>query len=172
MSFNSEQLLARSEINDVLTAYCHAQDQNEWRLAENIFTSDAVVELPGTSLGQMAASEFLSFLRYKFTPHRLSGQHSLSNILFTIEGEQARTVSEVSYFTLEFTEQEGVLKRTRGNCIYVDDLVRVDGEWRIAHRVIAQKNIETNKVTYPSGLIAAIRIASEPRWLKPQEANL
>lgn len=164
-----EEVLVRAEIREVLIAYAQAQDQNEWPLMARVFTADAVIDLPGTELGRMQAADFVSFLRDKFNPTRLSGQHALSNILFTIHGDQAKTLSEVSYFTLQFTDREGVLKRVRGNSLYADTLIRQNNVWRVQHRIIAQKNIEIDEVSYSPELIAAIRLASQTHWFASSE---
>jgi hypothetical protein len=168
MTITEQELIARAEIQEVLTYYAQAQDQDQWDLYERVFTPDALLEFPGTGLGNLSAAEFRAFIETKFNPTRLSGQHALANTTFAIDGGSARTITEVLSFTLQYTDREGVLTRMRGNSLYVDDWVFSNGEWRIRHRVTAQKNIETDEVTYTPELIASIRAGSSTRWVFPE----
>ncbi|MFF5179780.1 nuclear transport factor 2 family protein [Micromonospora sp. NPDC000316] len=166
MSVDVQELIDRAEITDVLVAYCQAQDQQEWHLLDAVFTDDAVMELPGSGLdGTLSPAAFRAFLVERFTPTRLSGQHSISNTLFRIHGDTARTISELASITLQTTDTEGVLSRTQANSLYVDDFVRTTAGWRIKHRVISQKNVEIDTVTYAPELIETIRRTSAFRWL-------
>jgi ketosteroid isomerase-like protein len=169
MALTEKELIARSEITEVLTAYAQAQDQNEWGLFDKVFTEDAVLEFPGAGIGTLSPVQLKTFLKDVFNTTRISGQHALANTIFEIDGDRARTVSEVYYFTLQTTDKEGILRRIRGNAIYVDDLVHANGEWRIRHRVTAQKNVETDDIEYAPELIATIRDANRVRWIRQAE---
>jgi len=158
-------LIDRAEISDALVAYCHAQDQNEWALYDAVFTYDATVAFPGMNMPDMTAAVLRDFL-IEHNKTRISGQHLIGNTMFEIDGDRARVVSEVIYVTLHPTADEHVVKRVRGNALYVDAFVRSAYGWRIRHRSIAQKNVEIDEGRYDPALLGAIREGAAQRWFQ------
>ena len=160
-----DELLARAEISDLLVRYGQAQDQDEWRLYEGIFTQDATIHFPGMPMENRSADEFGRFLQ-EFNKTRISGQHLIGNTLyrFDADGESAHVVSEVIYITLHPTDTPGRVRRIRGNALYSDHAVRTADGWRIARRDIAQKNVEIDESDYDPSLLAAIEHAAATRW--------
>ncbi|HZU65228.1 MAG TPA: nuclear transport factor 2 family protein [Novosphingobium sp.] len=163
MSLTEQELLDRAEITDALVAYCQAQDQNAWPLYARAFTADATIAFPGMGMEPMAASVFRDFL-IRFNETRLSGQHLIGNSWFEISGDEACVVSEAIYITLHPTDTPGRIRRVRGNALYTDRCRRTAEGWRIAERVIAQKNVEVDEGDYDPALLEAIRAAAATDW--------
>jgi hypothetical protein len=151
-----ELLLDRASIRDVLVAYCHAQDQNLWQLWDGVFTQDATIELPGVTPDPLSPSGHRDLL-VEFNVGKISSQHALSNTLYAIEGDVARTVTELTAISLHETGTPGVLRRTSWMGLYIDDLLRTQKGWRIRHRVIAQKNVQIDELEYSKEVLAMIR---------------
>lgn len=166
MSLTEACLIDRAEITDALVAYCQGQDQGVWTLYDRAFTADATIAFPGMGMPTMAATAFRDFL-VTFNETRISGQHLIGNTLFEIDGNEARVVSEAIYITLHPTEQSQRVRRVRGNALYVDRFVRTAEGWRIAHRSIAQKNVEIDEADYDANLLCAIRDAAATDWFAP-----
>lgn len=157
------ELLSRAGISDTLIRYCHAQDQNCWALYDAVFDADARVEHSGPVPRIISAAQHRKEL-LEFSGSRVSGQHLIGNTVFTIDGETARTVSEVMHVTLQETSIPHRLVRIRGNALYVDDLVRRPDRWRIRYRIIACKNLERDEVDYDPALLEHIRETSAADW--------
>ncbi|MFT4248827.1 MAG: nuclear transport factor 2 family protein [Pseudomonas sp.] len=168
---SEREVVARAEILETLVAYCQAQDQQHWDLYDAVFAPEATIALHGMPLPPMCADAFKAFL-VDFNRTRISGQHLLGNVLYRIAGDTARTLSEVIYLTLHPTDEPGVVKRIRGNALYVDDLVRGEDGWRIRKRVIAQKNVETDQAHYDDALLAGIRAAAARDWSADLDGDL
>lgn len=163
MTLTTTDLIDRAQIQDVLHAYAQAQDQDRWDLYDRVFTPDARVDFPGLPLGTLPAADLGRFLREDFGRTRVSGQHLIANTLFEIDGDAARTVSEVWHLTLQRTETDGVLRRSTGTTLYVDTWQRSDG-WRIAHRVAIQKHLDVADVAYDVDLLATIEQGAATDW--------
>lgn len=168
MGLSEQELIDRAEIADALTAYCQAQDQEEWHLFEEAFTPDAEIEIAGMGYPKLSASQMKQFLR-DFNKDRISGQHLIGNIMFDINGDRARTICEVIYITLHPTADPVRVKRVRGNALYSDELVRMSAGWRIKKRVIAQKNVEVDEGEYALAVLQSIRAAAKVRWFDKQD---
>ncbi|WP_353809588.1 nuclear transport factor 2 family protein [Agromyces sp. SYSU T00194] len=160
MPLTPDDLAARAEIHDVLIAYCQAQDQELWSLWDRVFTPDATVRMPGVTDAAFTPDQLQGFLR-QFNATRVSGQHTVSNVLVDLDGDTARTVSELTAVTLQTTDREGVLKRSRSAGLYVDDFVRTDEGWRIRSRTTLQKLVEIDDVEYDPALIATFALSKE-----------
>jgi hypothetical protein len=163
MTISEQELFDRAEITDVLTAYCQAQDQEEWHLLDKVFVPDAVIEIAGMGYPAQSPAQMRELLQ-DFSKDRISGQHMIGNIIFDIDADRAKTVCEVIYITLHPADDPKRVKRIRGNALYSDELVRLESEWRIRKRVIAQKNVETDETEYDPSLLKAIRTTAKTRW--------
>lgn len=164
MSVDITELTDRAEIQDVLHSYCQAQDQDRWELFDTVFTGDAVVEFPGLPLGSMPAQDLGRFLREEFGSTRISGQHLIANTLYDIQGDRARTVSEVLHLTLQRTGTENMVHRSTGTSLYADTWTRTPDGWRIAHRVTTQKHLDEADIAYDPQLLATIAAGAATDW--------
>lgn len=168
MEISEQELIDRAEITDTLTAYCQAQDQEEWHLLDAAFTPDTEIEIAGMGFPKQSLNGMKQFLR-EFGKDRISGQHLIGNIIFDIDGDRAKTVCEVIYITLHSTDDPVRVKRIRGNALYSDNLVRTTAGWRIKKRIIAQKNVEIDEGVYDPAVLQAIRTAAQTRWFNEGE---
>ena len=152
-----EDLITREEIRDALIAYSQGLDQRNWDLYEQAFTADATFEAPDEGIGKMSTEELKRLLQSGNDATRLSGQHALYNTHFTIDGDTARTITEVEWVTLQTTDRPGLIFEVRAGGMYVDDLVRAEDGWRIRARKLVTKNKETRGVNYTQERIDNIR---------------
>ncbi|WP_316669217.1 nuclear transport factor 2 family protein [uncultured Propionibacterium sp.] len=157
MALSIEDLLTREEIRDTLTNYSQGLDQRNWDLYDRVWTDDATFEAPDEGIGRMGAGELKAMLQGNNDPDRLAGQHLLNNTHFQIDGDSARTVTEVTWVTLQTMDKPGMVFEVRAGGIYVDDLVRTAEGWRIRRRVLVTKNKSTRGVAYPPERIENIR---------------
>lgn len=167
MPLDLAELIDRAEIQDVLHAYCQAQDQDRWDLYETVFTDDAVIEFPGLPLGSLSARALGRFLREDFNATRISGQHLIANTLAEIDGDTARTVSEVLHLTLQRTGDPAVVHRSTGTSLYADTWRRTPDGWRIQRRVTTQKHLEQDDIPYDPALLATIEAGAAADWFTP-----
>ncbi len=159
-----EELSDRAEIQDALHRYSQAQDQDQWQLYETVFAENAQVQLVGLPLDTLSAQEFGRFLREDFGSTRLSGQHLIGNTLIKIEGDVARSVSEVLHATLQRTDTHDELKLSEGTSLYADSWLRTRNGWRITRRIITQKSLDERVVTYEPEFIATIEAGASHDW--------
>lgn len=116
----------RSDISDVLIRYTTALDTCDWELLDSCFTEDAVADygkLGGRKEGWAAIRSAVAFVAgFDRT------QHMLTNIVMTIDADEAQTSS---YVHAQHVIGREVL--TVGGAYY-DRVVRTPAGWRIAHR--------------------------------------
>jgi hypothetical protein len=122
----------RLEIQELFARYSHAIDTMDWDLLDEVFTVDADIDyttMGGIRGGLAAQKEFLAAnLPTLFKP---GYQHMVSNTLFEIDGDTARTRT-LCFNPMVLEDQVRVLFC---GLWYRDVLRRVDGRWRIAERV-------------------------------------
>lgn len=160
MALTVDDLITREEIRDTLNAYSYGLDQREWDLFDRAFTDDATFTAPDEGIDNLPAQELKEMLKKNNDETRLSGQHLLHNTFFQIDGDTAHTVTEAEWITLQTTDKPDIVYEVRAGGMYVDDLVKVDGEWRIQKRVLITKNKSTRGVNYTPERIENIRTHS------------
>ncbi|GAA3613733.1 hypothetical protein GCM10022223_32400 [Kineosporia mesophila] len=153
-----EDLLDRAAILRTLRRYSQGVDQRQWDLYLSSFTDEGTVEIPGYLEKRISAKEFVTFLSGTFDRNRLSGQHVLGNTLFDLRGDRARTVTEFLAYTTEQQDEDVAVQRSAG--LYVDDLVRAEGGWLIAHRTLVRKSDNRKVVHYDQRTAALTRNAA------------
>jgi hypothetical protein len=127
-----QEISDRLEIQELFARYSHAIDTMDWDLLDEVFTADAHIDY--TSMGGIAGdlatqkAYLASTLPALFKP---GYQHLVSNTLFEIDGDTARTRT-MCFNPMVFQEQGQVLFC---GLWYRDVLLRVDGRWRIVERV-------------------------------------
>lgn len=155
-----EDLLTREEIRDTLNNYSQGLDQRNWELFDLAWADEATFEAPDEGIGPVSAADLKATLQGKNDPDRLAGQHLLNNTHFMIDGDTARTISEVTWVTLQTTDKPDVVYEVRAGGMYVDDLVRTEAGWRITKRVLVTKSKVTRGVNYTPQRIENIRTYS------------
>ncbi|WP_018295523.1 nuclear transport factor 2 family protein [Corynebacterium lubricantis] len=167
MALTNEDLITRTEIHDALVAYSQGLDQRNWDLYDKAWTEEATFEAPDEGIEPIKATDLKKLLQSSNDSTRLSGQHLLNNTHYHIDGDTARTITEVSWVTLQTTDKPNIVFEVRAGGMYVDDLEKTEAGWRIAKRILVTKNKSTRGVFYTDERIANIRdYALNTNWYK------
>jgi hypothetical protein len=131
-----DAMLDKHEIYEVLMRYCRGVDRTDADLIESTFHPDAVDE-HGTVVERGAPAIAARIVESLRTNGSTTSMHLVGNVLIDLQGDVA--FSE-SYFVSmqQLVRDERDYTRHRGGR-YVDRLERRGGEWRIAHRVVADE---------------------------------
>jgi 3-phenylpropionate/cinnamic acid dioxygenase small subunit len=123
---STADLIDRLAISDVLIRYATAMDGRDWELLASCFTDDATLDYDTSG----------TFGRDDFVDHCSAGlarmkatQHCVTNHVISVDGDRARSTS---YVIAQHVRENDVTFTLGGS--YTDDLVREDGDWRIAGR--------------------------------------
>ncbi len=134
MSYPTQDVADRLEIQDLLTRYAWAVDTQDWDLFRTVFTADAYLDYtanPGGVEGKL--DDVVPWLKQSLSAFAVS-QHLLSNFDIVLDGQRAVARTQM-------TNPMGAKLRDGGlhwffiGGSYHDDLVKVDGAWKIARRV-------------------------------------
>ena len=124
----------KAYVRDVLENYFHALDTRDEDRLRACFTDDAVVthhhgsESEFTLSGSAEIARYFCNLMRKFT----ATSHARSNSVVDVAGDTATAATLATVHVVS-----GDLVRVRG-IKYVDELLRVDGGWRVNKRTHAQ----------------------------------
>lgn len=140
MAVTLDILLARAEIADVLHRYARGIDRMDFDLVRSCYHPDAFDD-HGALSGDV--DTFIAGAR-SFLPRFVATMHFLGNMHIEVDGEAARAETyAVAYHRVagqgEGGDAAGDGKDDIWGIRYVDRFERRDGEWRIAHRVVAQE---------------------------------
>lgn len=123
------QLADRLGIEEVLARYCRGIDRCDAQELARVFTEDAMIDFGD---GPKPRDETIAGLMEGLGAMRLT-HHNIGNCICEIEGDQARAETYcVAYHILP--SEEGEVELVVGGR-YLDRLVRIGGEWRIAERL-------------------------------------
>jgi len=122
-------------IQQLLTRYCYAVDDRDWKHFRELFTADAKLDYSAFGGPAGNVEEIAMFLE-NIVSGLGSSQHTISTTLVELEGSRAttRTAGQVMLVNVEGNGE------TRVSFIglwYHDVMVKTPGGWRIAER--AQK---------------------------------
>jgi hypothetical protein len=125
-----EELVAKSEIREVLHDYCRSMDRLDRNLCVSVFHPGAELRYEGLFTG--TAPEFFDWL---FERHRSvqACSHQLTTTTIRVDG--GRAVSETyGTITIQSEVEDGWVdeRTTRGR--YLDTWARRNGRWAIEHR--------------------------------------
>ena len=110
------------QIMALLAGVAKHNDLAEWEEYGSLFADDAVLHVFGRDyVGREAI--------VAFTARRLLGKHMLSIPSIEIDGERAKVTVDHAFYRYPDLALFGV-------GVYEDDLVKLDGEWRLARREI------------------------------------
>lgn len=127
-----QEISDRLEIQELFARYSHAIDTMDWDLLDDVFTADAHIDY--STMGGIAGTlaDQKAFLEANLPAIFQQGyQHMVSNTLFEIDGDTARTRT-LCFNPMVIKDEKHVLFC---GLWYRDVLVRVDGRWRIKERV-------------------------------------
>lgn len=113
-----------TEIAQLLARYCHIVDEAAWERLGEIFTDDGSMTVAGIHDAHRGLGE-LRVLYAEKMKHPLA-HHSTSVVL--LDGDEVRASVVSKWITVR-------LDGGAGTGVYRDELVRIDGAWRILTRV-------------------------------------
>jgi uncharacterized protein (TIGR02246 family) len=120
-----QQLLDREAIRDLLGRYPQAFDDRDWATWEQLWTEDVVWVVDGTEIvGLPAVREFM----VNCLPDDYASKHLCGIPVIDLgdDGTTAHARTDVVWIAQNY--ENTIVAR------YVDDLVKVDGHWKIARR--------------------------------------
>ncbi|MEO1407526.1 MAG: nuclear transport factor 2 family protein [Pseudomonadota bacterium] len=126
-----EELSDRFEIQDLLSAYCHAIDGRAWGRLDTLFTDDAEIDYSATGGIKGSLPEIKSFLESTL-PLFSSSQHFVTNPDIRFDGDSAHVRSLL--FNPMTMDRDGTPHTMFIGAWYIDEVVKVSGAWRIRKR--------------------------------------
>lgn len=125
------ELSDRFEIQELLSAYCHAIDSRDWDALDHLFTRDAKIDYSATGGIKGSLLEIKAFLASTL-PLFKATQHFVTNPMIRIDGNTANVRSLL--FNPVTIERDGAAHTFFVGAWYVDVLKRVGSRWRIVTR--------------------------------------
>ena len=119
-----EQLLAAREIEDLISRYCIAFDDQDWETFADLWAEDAAFVVGDTAFeGRETMLEFLTTC----LPEGYASKHMISRPLVELESDtRARARTDVVWIAANF--ENTIVAR------YVDTFVKLDGRWLFQRR--------------------------------------
>lgn len=136
---NDERLqkcLDRLEIQEVLARYAICADMGDAEGFAGLFTEDAAWVWEGVNLSLRGRAELRELGEAVYT-HTRGAQHAVINPVIDVNGDQARSICQVSVF---LSKPEQIYTVLLG--YYEDSLVRIGGKWLIARRSVRAEHPE------------------------------
>lgn len=126
-------LIDRLAIDDLLTRYATAVDNQDWDLYQSCFTDDAHIDY--TSSGGISGSleDVVAWLA-KVMPLFEMTQHLVTNRQVEVDGDRA-TARSYFFNPLGLADGKGEMTVFFDGGYYIDQLVRSDEGWKIAERI-------------------------------------
>ena len=131
MSQRLEMLLDKFEIQELITAYAHAIDGQDFGALDDLFTADAQIDYTASGGIKGGLEEIKPFLRGAL-PMFKATQHFVTNPLIKLAGDTA-TSRSLLFNTMTMEQDSGTQTLLIG-AWYNDELIRTDEGWRIAKR--------------------------------------
>lgn len=125
-----DRLEAAEASRALATQYARALDQVDLAALEQLFTEDAVLEIPGQRFDGRAA--ILAFFADAFAAAQVTKRHFMCNLDVSHTGQGSTRMT--SYFQYTFS---GVDTSVLGWGNYVDDITVADGMARFTFKAIA-----------------------------------
>ena len=126
-----DDLLAESEIRQVLYRYCRGVDRGDRALIASVYHPGAIDEHgPFKGLG----ADFPDNLVPRMDATKLIGQHCILNELMEIDGTEARVESYFLAMQPSGSAEDGTAIQILVMGRYLDIFEKRDGTWLIAHR--------------------------------------
>lgn len=135
----------KDAIRETMARYCHALDACEFAGVASLFAPDGEWT---TTYGSARGREAIEALLTSVVPKPGEGpqrKHYITNILITLSGDTARSVSDY----LVVRESEKGLMAVMGGT-YKDDFVRLDGSWhfvrkQLVHNIVGDMALKNNR---------------------------
>lgn len=126
-----EELSDRFEIQELLSAYCHAIDGRDWDRLDTLFTEDAEIDYSATGGIIGSLPEIKTFLAQTL-PLFSSSQHFVTNPDISIDSNTA-TVRSLLFNPMTM-EREGAPHTLFIGAWYIDVLAKQSDGWRFKSR--------------------------------------
>jgi len=126
----SLDITERLAIENLLNRYCHCADYDPPESMRELFTADAVFEIPAMNIRCEGIDNIIAFFRSSREVNA-GARHVISNVLIEGEGHAANSSA---YLQVIQTQGEGNSIAAVGR--YVDLLHRDAGGWRLKHRTV------------------------------------
>ncbi len=123
------ELRERAAIRDLMIRYAAGLDRRDFDLVASTFTQDALAVYSGVAVGP-GIDKIIAHVRGLQNSKRST--HHMGHQTVEVNGDQAKSETYATAHVV-FTSDGKDMLRTRG-LRYVDDLVRVDGNWLVASR--------------------------------------
>ena len=162
MAMTAGQLSDRMEIMDTATLYAYAVDHRDWSLWDRVFTLNASLDYAEYGLGVLNPAQWRERL-VQMDSEIIAAQHLLSNWLVELDGDSATSRVEYHYYGSFRSERAGVARFSEGGCLYLDELVRTSGGWRISHRRAIEKWSRKSELECDSALAIERHWGNSPR---------
>ena len=124
--------IVKAEIIEALNLYAFALDARQWDLFDRIFTEDVVVDLGPAAVSWSNRAEFKQGFK-NFHDTLDNHQHTMMGHLVHVEGDTAYAFSYGNWLLVREAAEGG--PAWLGTGWYDDELVRIDGNWKIKRRV-------------------------------------
>ncbi len=134
MGYSHQDVADRLAIQDLLTRYAWAVDTQDWDLFRTVFTADAHLDYtanPGGVKGSL--DEVVPWLKQSLSAFAVS-QHLLNNFDIVLNGDLATARTQMTN-PMGAKLREGGLHWFFIGGSYHDDLVRINGAWKITQRI-------------------------------------
>lgn len=122
----------KAAIIEVLNLYAFALDAHQWDLFDRIFTDDIVMDLGPAAVAWANLAEFKQGFK-NFHDTLDNHQHTMMGHLVHVDGDTAYAFSYGNWLLMRDAAEGG--PAWMGTGWYDDELVRVDGGWKIRKRV-------------------------------------
>jgi 3-phenylpropionate/cinnamic acid dioxygenase small subunit len=122
----------KDAIREVLAEYCFRLDDSRFAEMAALFTENGTWDTAfGRATGRTAIAELARSLRERAGDQRPRAAHLVTNISITLDGASARVRSN---WTVVLNSPEG--PRIGSGGAYLDELVKVGGQWLFRYRKI------------------------------------
>ncbi|MBP8235891.1 MAG: nuclear transport factor 2 family protein [Rhizorhabdus sp.] len=126
-----QEMSDRLEIQDLITRYAYAIDEQDWDALDRVFTADAVIDYTDLGGAKGSLSETKAYLAQAM-PTFPAFQHLSTTTRIDIDGDSAKT--RTILFNPMVMNHEGEERVFFIGLWYNDELVRTADGWRIRHR--------------------------------------
>ncbi|MDC0880763.1 nuclear transport factor 2 family protein [Hellea sp.] len=129
--YKLQEISDRLEIQDLLMSYCEAIDTREWKLLNEIFTDNAIIDFTEAGGIKGNLKEIKLYLEKALKPF-LSMQHMMGLPKIEVDGLTAQ--SKTMLFNPMVIERNKSPHTFFVGLWYFDKLVKISGSWKIASR--------------------------------------
>jgi len=123
-----EDLLDLEAIKAVKYAYIRCVDTKGWEEMAGLFTEDAVATYSSGKYSFKGRAAIMEFLSNSLGDHKMLSSHRVQQPEVTLHGDGTATAVWALDDTVIMLEAKITL---RGSAYYTDEMVKIDGEWKI-----------------------------------------